>query len=315
MERFRLFIIYMSFSVHLLVGWCLSMIQVEPPVPKDAIDNYVEFVDTPKPRNESAKAFTRRQDLPDELLDKNPQAKRRFLSEKEQTVLEETRAAESGLTKNRSQTLNSPRSALGSFAPETKPAKRPKPLLPKADLQSFNDGFDAGVAVGDTNDAAGEDRTGKPLKFPSMARFGLEAGRSTFGEMAPSDLKIGQMTALNTDRFLYYSFYERAQDLVYHHWAKYVRAVLYSYQRSGRATGDEYWITRIEIVLDKDGRFLRGLLHQGSGLQSLDLAPMHAFRDAKRIPHPPLEMVKDDGTIRMDWEFAVQMIPTYASGK
>lgn len=305
MKGFRLFIFCMSFSVHVLVGYCLSLIQVEPPVPKNAIDHYVEFVDAPKPRAENEKAFTRQSDLPDELLTKDDTFKRRFISERDQTVLQETRAAESGLTKNRSQTLPNPKNRLGALAPQLSRG-RPPAGVP---------GFEDGIVGGETQPETGRGDEGKELDFPAIARFGLEHGRSTFGEMAPNDLKIGNMTALNTDRFLYYSFYERAQELVYHHWAKYVRAVLYSYQRTGHATGDEYWITRIEIVLDKNGKFLKGMLHQGSGLQSLDLAPVHAFRDAKQIPHPPPEMIKEDGTIRMDWEFAVQMIPTYASGK
>lgn len=298
----------MSFSVHLLVGYCLSLIQIAPPVPRNAIDHYVEFVDAAKPRAENDKSFARQPDLPDELLAENKDAKRRFVSERDQTVLQETRAAESGLTQNRSQAAPAPRNSLGSLAPRPL-GGRPRPTAVPAETHEFGGEVAAGEEAG-----RGDGRD-KALDFPSIARFGLESGRSTFGETAPNDLKIGQMTALSTDRFLYYSFYERAQGLVYHHWAKYVRAVLYSYQRSGRATGDEYWVTRIEIVLDKDGRFLKGLLHQGSGMQSLDLAPVHAFRDAKRIPHPPQEMIKDDGTIRMDWEFAVQMIPTYASGK
>lgn len=315
MERFRLFIIYMSFSVHLLVGLCLSLIQSSPPPPKHAIDRYVEFVETPKPREDKRNSFARQADVPPELLTERPNAKRRFSSEKEQTVLEETRAPESGLTKNRSdiaKTPTKPRSIPEAFTPQPTQSEQLRPA-PLADTRDFDDGIESGRREYTENESA--PARGKPLQFPSMARFGLEQGRSSFGEVAPRDLKIGQMTALNTDRFLYYSFYERAQDLVYHHWAKYVRAVLYSYQRSGRATGDEYWITRIEIVLDKDGRFLKGLLHQGSGLQSLDLAPVHAFRDAKQIPHPPPEMISEDGTIRMDWEFAVQMIPTYAAGK
>ncbi|MCM2280540.1 MAG: hypothetical protein NDI61_01690 [Bdellovibrionaceae bacterium] len=315
MERFRLFIIFASFSVHLFLGWCLTLIQVEPVIPKNAIDHYIEFVETPKPYDDKSRSFARQPDVPQEMLTKNDRAKRRFASEREQTVLEETRAAESGLTKNRSTQATGPKPRLGALAPRSsaRTAQKPPPLA--SSIQTFEHGLEGGRGSASTDNSFDDDPNSKPLTFPSMARFGLEAGRSTFGEMAPRDLKIGQMTALNTDRFLYYSFYERAQELVYHHWAKYVRAVLYSYQRSGRATGDEFWVTRVEIVLDREGHFLKGLLHQGSGLQSLDLAPVHAFREAKQIPHPPPEMIKDDGTIRMDWEFAVQMIPTYASGR
>jgi hypothetical protein len=285
----------LSLIVHGIAFWCLTLIPDEATViPKDAVDNYVEFDDKAKETPPDAKAFVRKAQIPKELLSSDENVKRRFLSEDKQTVLEETRAAESGLTENRSLTMN----------------------------EKNNDGL---IATGDglgirgsdavSDDGYGETQAGnggvgdkgKNLKFPDMRRFGLEAGRSTFGDHAPNDLKIGEMTALNTDRFLYYSFYARAEELVYHHWAKYVQAVLYSYQQTGAATGDEYWITKVEIVLDKNGNFLKGLIHQGSGLQGLDLAPVHAFQDAAMVPNPPQEMVQSDGTIRMDWEFEVKV--------
>ena len=287
-----------SLGVHFTILWCLSLIpETLTVMPESAIDHYVEFVDNPKPRGETKGTVVRKQELPRELLAPDREVKKRYLSEERQTVLEETRAAESGLTKNRSQTLPSPNRLGALIAKEIRNGK-------KKSFETYEEGVEVGEQSG--GDGNGEARS-QDLAFPNMRQFGLDAGRSTFGDSADSNLKIGEMTALNTDRFLYYSFYERAQDLVYHHWEKYVKAVLYSYQRSGAATGDEFWVTRVEIVLDKNGNFLKGLIHQGSGLQGLDLAPVHAFRDAQAVPNPPIEMVQADGTIHMDWEFEVKV--------
>ena len=73
--------------------------------------------------------------------------------------------------------------------------------------------------------------------------------------------------------------------------------------------------TNIEIVLNREGDFVRAILHQGSGSKDLDAAPILAFREAKRIPHPPREMVKDDGTIRLYYAFHVDQLPPLARGQ
>ncbi len=301
MQRF--FTITLSLVLHIIGFWCLNLIpETYVHFDPNAIDDYVEFIDKPSEPNTDGKFFARKQQIPKEFLSSDENAKRRFLSEDRQTVLEETRAANSGLTKNRSMSLNRDEDQGSLSATQGKASRRGAVQLSEDGYGELADG------MGGTGDE------GKELDFPNMRRFGLEAGTSTFGDHAPTDLKIGEMTALNTDRFLYYSFYERAQELVYHHWEKYVRAVLYSYQQTGSATGDEYWITRIEIILDKNGNFIKGLIHQGSGLNGLDLAPVHAFRDAAIVPNPPSEMVQADGTIRMDWEFEVKVQSRIASG-
>lgn len=301
MKRFISAIIA-SFALHAFSLWCLSLIPATPLMSKSAVDNFVEFVDPetakPRPENDKEKYIVRKHSVPKEMLvPDDPNAKRRFASDEKRTVLEETRAADSGLTKNRASThLN--QDQLGAIIPERFALKKNRGSF----TATAEDGIPTDLEAQSETGEAGRDVP--PMPMPDMRRFGLEAGRSTFGDGAPQ-VKIGEMTALNTDRLLYYSFYERAQDLVYHSWAKYVRAVLYSYARANATTGDEVWVTRVEIILDKNGRFLKGLIHQGSGLQGLDLAPVHAFREAQRIPNPPAEMIQADGTIRMDWQFDV----------
>jgi len=291
-------LLLLSLALHFLLWTSLSLVQVQESSRFDSSQTLIELVDSPKEREQNAGIFTRQVDVPDSLLkERKPDEKARFLSEHEQTVLQETRAADTGLTENRRSPPEPSTRRSAKLKPDFNPLK-PPPLA-----ESGTDGFET------SQDEASQESS---LQFPVIAGLRGEAGRSTFAELAPSDLKVGEMTALNTDRFLYYSFYERAQRLIYRHWAKYVRAVLYSYGKSGAATGDEYWITRIEIVLDREGRFRRGLLHQGSGLTALDVAPVNAFRDAQQIPHPPDEMVQADGTVRMHWEFAVRMMPQLA---
>jgi TonB family protein len=142
----------------------------------------------------------------------------------------------------------------------------------------------------------------------------FDQGFSTTGEKLPDTIKIGRFTALNTDRYLYYAFYARAEELFRPYWEKYVRAAMFTYQAQHKTQGNEMWTSRLEILLDSQGRFVKGILRESSGLSSLDLAPVQAFQEAQRIPNPPPEMVKEDGLIHMDYEFTVEMSPQFASG-
>lgn len=297
-----------SFLLHALSLWCLNLIPATVFMPEDAVDHFVEFVEPedakPIQDREKEKLIVRKHSVPAEMLRPDDPEVKRFSSDKRQTVLEETRASESGLTQNRADTFVN-RDQLGAIIPEK------FGLAKKRGTHTFtsDDGADSDIAVSSREgDGRNQQRS---LPLPSLTRFGLEAGRSTFGNSAPN-VRIGEMTALNTDQLLYYSYYERMQEMIYNPWVKYVKAVLYSYAQKNASTGDEVWLTHLEIILDKQGNFVKALVHQGSGLQGLDLAAVHAFKEAKQIPHPPQEMVQDDGTIRIQYAFEVYASPRYA---
>ena len=153
-----------------------------------------------------------------------------------------------------------------------------------------------------------------PLEVPNF--LGLDKGDSTVGEALPDDIKFGEFTALNTDRNLFYSFYARMEEVIRPPWVRYARAAIYSYQTGARKlTGRETWLTNVEIILDKNGNYVRAVIHQGSGVTALDEAPVEAFRSAKQFPHPPAEMVKGDGFIHIYCQFTVAVAPQYAGGE
>lgn len=233
----------------------------------------------------------------DVITPKSP-VNRRFLSEDEQTVLKETKAAASGLTENRRGQTPREQPDLTTL-PRRRDTLQVKPESPLA-------GAAGDIAFGlDKTKRAAEEALGdsRELALPFDPR---QPGMSTNGEQLPPDIEIGNFTALNTDRFRYYSFYSRIEEQIRHRWVKYVKATLYSgrFPPSARS-----FTTKIEIVLDRQGDFVRAIIHSESGSQSIDTAPVLAFREAKRIPHPPREMVKEDGTVRLFYSFNVDQIP------
>ena len=238
----------------------------------------------------------------------------RFASEDEQWVLQEQQARQSGLTENRSP-------SVGQSKKQAQP--RPRPVVrkkmnftPDSTVQKMAERELSTADDGDILVPAKKQHvvnSNKPLDF---SRFGsLERGMSTVGEALPDDIKFGDFTALNTDRHLYYSFYSRIEEMVRGRWVNYARAVIYGIENgSEHIQGRASFTTQLEIILDKEGTFSRAILHSSSGSKGLDSAPVQAFRDAQQFPHPPAEMVKEDGTIHIYYAFSVNMVPRYAAG-
>ena len=100
------------------------------------------------------------------------------------------------------------------------------------------------------------------------------------------------------------------EEQIRHRWVRYVRAAIDG--GGDVAVGKNEFLTNIEIVLNRQGEFMRALVHQTSGSKDLDAAPILAFREARMIPNPPREMVKADGTIRLLYSFSVDNLPAVA---
>lgn len=264
-------------------------------------------------------AFVREANPPKELLSKEKKPAR-FNSKDDKSVIEETRAAQSGMTENRSaENQQIKKTHPTELNEQTKPKKeslRPEKTskLSNSDLAKIKP--EESHIVGDI-DIQKPDRerqakeASKPMIFPQVGGYGLQKGSSTVGETLPQDIRIGDFTALNSDRFTYYTFFARMEEVFRPKWINHVKAAVYTYQQSQRRTREEEFVTQIELLLDKDGNFVRGILHKGSGNEALDLAPVRAFRDALKFPNPPQEMLKDDQLIHLDYQFTVHFVPQY----
>ena len=339
MRYFRALII--SLVVHIILAVIIMALpQTSMDRPKLSHPQYVDLLEKPElparphqpPKDD--KIFVRSAAAPAELQTKENQPKR-FVSEDEQNVLEETRAEKSGLTVNRSASSTSAKSKQAQLEKKPNSQKQvnkekpldkidinPEPAMARVHREILEDGLN-GVRINQAknDDQAPPDakigKSGKsgsrPLVVPGFA--GLEHGVSTFGNDAPEDVKIGNFTALNTDRQLYYSFYSRIEEAIRHRWATYVRASLYEIETGQvKAHIRDRSTTRLEVLLDRQGNFVKAMMTEGSGFRPFDVAPVQAFREASRFPNPPAEMVKDDGLIHIYYAFTVDIIPQYASG-
>ncbi len=257
-----------------------------------------------------ARQVVRGTDVPPEAQAPDREVDRRFLSDERRTVVQETRAAASGLTENRGGRAPIETGAAPPPPRAQRPQQRPqqrqnaKTATPQLQPELGTQALEGDLAVSKKP----SEQESMPLHLPFDPRV---AGASTFGESVP-DAQLGSFTALNTDRFTYYSFYARVEEQIRHRWVKFVRAAVYGGEVPPT---DRQLETRLEIVLDREGRYLRTILHQSSGVKVLDRAPARAFAEAQRIPHPPREMVKDDGTIRLMYAFNVEQVPVVATSR
>jgi len=152
-------------------------------------------------------------------------------------------------------------------------------------------------------DASGE---GEPLD----TRFLPRGGRSTTDDLLPDDIQLGDMTALNADAHLYYSFFERIKSKLRYHWIQRIRNSIYELTRSEVPDMTRnIWNTQIEVVIDKNGHVVKSTLTRSSGIRRFDQAALQAFRAGSPYPNPPEEMKEADGFIYLDYAFQVYWHP------
>lgn len=298
----------LSLAIHFSIGFGLKSLSLKTPQTRPLVQNKIEWIELDEKTELSQKSLqkqiVRQTDVtPSENL-KKKQAD--YLSESDQRVLEEKQAAVSGLTENRiaanktnkTITTKTKTEEIAKTSPRKNDSLHPttKSLLPEAEYEDV-DGPELPAREKGLSDS-------RDLIVPIDPR---SIGVSTIGEHLDESIPIGNFTALNTDRFKFYSFFARAEVLVRDRWVKYVKSILYG-STSARLRSGNYR-TQVEIILDSEGNFLKGMIHETSGVSSIDTAPVLAFREAAKIPHPPREMLKEDRTIHLNYVFNVDYTP------
>lgn len=221
------------------------------------------------------KTFVKQVNVPENLKFEDPN-EAQFSSEVRQRVVQEIRARESGVTKNREQ------------GPKFLQEDLRQQIAKEREKQKSEDGWEVFNPK-------------KELK----QRF--EAGESTISVKLPDNIAVGSFTALNTDRNIYYSFYSRLEDMIYLRWADLIGKAVDSYpaEFKRRKLIGRAWKTNVVILLRPNGEFFKAEIHDQSGVEKFDISPVLAFQDARVFPNPPPEMVRSDGFIHISYSFVV----------
>jgi hypothetical protein len=232
--------------------------------------------------NNNEKTFVKQLQVPDELKFEDPN-EAQFSSEQRQRVLQQTRAVENGLTKNREHGPRFLEDDEQTKAQKQREEDEKRKLADKGDFTIFN----------------------PKQELDKMATSG--GGESTISVKLPDNIATGSFTALNTDRNVYYSFYSRLEDMIYLRWSDLISKAVESYSLDSRRRklGGRSWRTDVVILLKPNGEFYQAQVFNSSGIEKFDISPALAFQDARIFPNPPQEMVRDDGYIHISYSFVV----------
>lgn len=243
-----------------------------------------------QPKKQPDRQVVREVQVPKSELKEDDTDLARFLSADRQRVRKEMQASQSGMTKNREQ---------GS-ADKIREQEQKKSLADRTQNERFETAKDYSP---DGVDIA--------KNLQEYART-MDPAPSTVGEALPQDVSIGSFTALNTDRYVYYSFYSRIEDMIRFRWESRVRQAVDSFDRNYilSVVGQKNWVTSLDIWLNKDGRFHSAHILKESGIAKFDQAAALAFKEAGMFSNPPAEMIEDDGYIHLRYNFNVRFRPS-----
>ena len=266
----------LSIFIHLLLG--VSFVFIPTLLPKKS--NVVEFEiksAQPGPSQNKTKQIVREALVPDKMKAPDSEDPLKFWSAQTQRVKKQTRAAQIGMTENHFSHATQKESQQ-----QKKQRSRAIPD-PQSDDQSLS-----------------RETTGSGMPILGSP------GTSRIGESLPQDVQIGSFTALNTDRYLFYSFYSRVEELIRYRWETSVQNALSVIPRERlEANIRGRWTTQLEVILNPKGEFVKVLVMKEAGVAHFDQAAIRAFMDARYFPNPPKEMIEDDGLIHLKYAFTV----------
>lgn len=280
-----------SVAVHLLLAWATRFLP-PPPFPESAKTSQIEIEikETDKVIYKETQQIVRDAFVPEDLKVRESEDPLAFFSKSNQRVKKQLRALMSGLTANR---------AAEKAAKEKDPRENKKRTINRKLYQLADKTSPIKMPTADDKN---------DFSDPSSVRF--PTGLSTVGESLPEELEIGSFTSLNTDRYLYYTFFARVEELIRYNWENSVRTTIdRTPKRFFEMNLRSRWDTQVEILLKPSGEFHKALLMKESGVNGFDWAAMDCFSSAKIFPHPPKEMVEADGLIHLRYTFTVRFNP------
>ena len=137
---------------------------------------------------------------------------------------------------------------------------------------------------------------------PSMTTLSIPFGR----------LKTAHFTALNTDQFRFYAFFDRTKKQIRPRWKinleNYFNKLMTKDELEA-LTRKSPRITRLEIILNSEGHYKETIVHKSSGFKEVDYAAIDSIVEASPLLNPPPGLIrKEDGNIHLHYIFSLTWI-------
>ncbi len=117
----------------------------------------------------------------------------------------------------------------------------------------------------------------------------------------------GPQTVLSTREFVYYSYFKRIKGQIQQYWEPSIKGKMKKIMSSGRKIASaEDRTTKLLIILNDKGTLVGVKVLGESGIVDLDDAAIEAFKAAAPFPNPPTGIVESDGTIKIRWDFVLE---------
>ena len=120
------------------------------------------------------------------------------------------------------------------------------------------------------------------------------------------NIQEGAQTALNTREFQFYSYFERIKDRLRMYWEPELQGRVDKIYAKGKNLGEQDLITKLNIILSKQGELSKVQIVRNSGIEDVDEAAVKAFEKAAPFPNPPSGMIEKDGKVYLTWSFVVE---------
>lgn len=151
------------------------------------------------------------------------------------------------------------------------------------------------------------------MDWSKLAQKNETQGVENPGEISKTDdylkdQEVGAQTILNTREFVYYTYFNRIKAQIQQQWEPRIKTKITKLFTQGRTiASNRDHITKLLIVLNNKGTLIGVQVMNESGLVDLDDAAIEAFKAAAPFPNPPAGIVEEDGKIKIQWDFVLEV--------
>jgi TonB family protein len=134
-----------------------------------------------------------------------------------------------------------------------------------------------------------------------------QTGEALRGGQYIRGVKPGEVTALNTKEFVFYSYFERVRQQLDQAWQPIVKQNVGKILKGGRQLASNTdFVTRTLVTMNERGEILRIQLLEQSGTEDLDQAAIDALNKAGPYPNPPKGLIDSSGNVHIRWDFILK---------
>jgi TonB family protein len=218
-----------------------------------------------------------------------------YLSDQTRTVKDERSAARQGQVDGAG--------AIGNTRESTQPAKETHEVQPKVAAQTKPQEInmsDIGVKLQVAPQVA-------PAYEKQRQWANAQTGEAIRGGQYIHGMKEGEVSALNTKEFVFYSYFDRVRKQLDQAWQPLLRDQIARIYKTGRrlASNSDY-VTKTMVTLSQKGEIVRVQVLEESGTFDLDEVAITALNKAGPYPNPPKGLIDNGGNVQIRWDFVLR---------